>query len=268
MLTKNDVFTLAKNFPLSTFLFVGDKDQLPPIGDEDFSIFDVFECFTLAENHRCGTGNNIFDLIEAVRVRGASVDYRDYVDGKNVVKIDEIDGFVNEEVPIIVYYNKTRQKWNHYVLGLRTGGKITTETKFISNESNKMLKNGQIFYPDHVTVKNWNLTKGVPLKYYELGIETRKGMKTVNYLDPENREILNMFLQPLVESKNWIKYFALKERYPDVDLGYCITSHKAQGSTFDTAIIDWSDIATSPQQTRKASLYVACSRVSNKLLII
>ena len=60
----------------------------------------------------------------------------------------------------------------------------------------------------------------------------------------------------------------------DIDYGFALTSHKSQGSTFDTALVDVMDIVydkygrpyTDAEEINRR-LYVACSRAKNKLYL-
>ena len=60
----------------------------------------------------------------------------------------------------------------------------------------------------------------------------------------------------------------------DLDYGFSLTSHKSQGSTFDTTLVDVNDIVfdkyghpyTDAEEINRR-LYVACSRASNKLYL-
>ena len=93
-----------------------------------------------------------------------------------------------------------------------------------------------------------------------------------------------------IRNEKWKLYFAFKEYCllmvniisPDgklitsrsLDYGFALTSHKSQGSTFDTALVDVNDIvfdkygqpyADAEEVNRR--LYVACSRCKNKLYL-
>ena len=93
-----------------------------------------------------------------------------------------------------------------------------------------------------------------------------------------------------IRNEKWKSYFAFKEYCllmvnilsPDgkiitsrsLDYGFALTSHKSQGSTFDTALVDINDIvfdkygqpyADAEEVNRR--LYVACSRCKNKLYL-
>ena len=93
-----------------------------------------------------------------------------------------------------------------------------------------------------------------------------------------------------IRNEKWKSYFAFKEYCllivniisPDgkiitsrsLDYGFALTAYKAQGSTFDTALVDVNDIvfdkygqpyADAEEVNRR--LYVACSRCKNKLYL-
>ena len=93
-----------------------------------------------------------------------------------------------------------------------------------------------------------------------------------------------------IRNEKWKEYFAFKEYCllmvniisPDgkiitsrsLDYGFALTSHKSQGSTFDTALVDVNDIVfdkygqpyTDAEEVNRR-LYVACSRCKNKLYL-
>ena len=93
-----------------------------------------------------------------------------------------------------------------------------------------------------------------------------------------------------IRNEKWKSYFSFKEYCllmvnilsPDgkiitsrsLDYGFALTSHKSQGSTFDTALVDVNDIVfdkygqpyTDAEEVNRR-LYVACSRCKNKLYL-
>jgi ATP-dependent exoDNAse (exonuclease V) alpha subunit len=67
------------------------------------------------------------------------------------------------------------------------------------------------------------------------------------------------------------KAWSYKQRFADIDFGYCLTSHKAQGSTYDTVIVVEDDILSVNPITeieKSQSMYVAISRASNKVYVV
>lgn len=87
----------------------------------------------------------------------------------------------------------------------------------------------------------------------------------------------------------WKEYYAFKKKYllatniisngvisysRDIDYGFAITSHKAQGSTYDNVFVDMTDMVYDSnnriytnQDDLLRRLYVACSRAKKKLII-
>lgn len=88
----------------------------------------------------------------------------------------------------------------------------------------------------------------------------------------------------------WARYYDFKNRYllatnilntagktiysRDIDYGFAITSHRAQGSTYNTVFVDVNDIVYdkynrpyTDQDDLLRRLYVACSRASDKLIL-
>lgn len=94
-----------------------------------------------------------------------------------------------------------------------------------------------------------------------------------------------------LKAQKWRDYYAFKESCllltniispydrkilfgRDLDYGFSLTSHKSQGSTFDTSLVDVNDIVFdrngypySDAEEVNRRLYVACSRCKNKLYL-
>lgn len=68
--------------------------------------------------------------------------------------------------------------------------------------------------------------------------------------------------------KLWKKFWQHKELFHDVRYGYALTAHRAQGSTYTDAYVDFQDILYN--RNRKEAfqcLYVACSRPTTRLFL-
>lgn len=270
MLEPKDVLTFSENYPNATFLFVGDKYQLPPIEHQDFNIFEYFPTFELITNMRCGHGNQMFDLIENVRRGNLNIEF-----GGNVLKVhqDDIDG----QIPIIVYTNSQRKYWNNLILQRITGGEINSTVKFIANDNinyDKKLglydiKNGETFYPTNVQIQTFKTTDfGFETEYYQLEalIDNRK--VSFKFLNEPDRLRYERYLERF-KGIDWLMYYRMKNIFPDIDLAYSITSHKSQGSTFSESIVDVQDIGKIQNlKLRNASLYVALSRNKDRVYIL
>lgn len=71
------------------------------------------------------------------------------------------------------------------------------------------------------------------------------------------------------KDKSWIVYYNFLRRYADVMYGYSITSHKAQGSTYDTVFLLEDDIDVNWNIIERNRIkYTAYTRSSRKLYVI
>lgn len=110
--------------------------------------------------------------------------------------------------------------------------------------------------------------------------------KTLNNLIQQAKEATNSSSR----SDKWSKYYSFKKRYllatnllnkngkiifsRDIDYGFAITSHRAQGSTYNTVFVDVNDMVFdnhgrpyTNQDELLRRLYVACSRPSSELIL-
>lgn len=70
-------------------------------------------------------------------------------------------------------------------------------------------------------------------------------------------------------SKAWKEFYAFKRKFASINYSYAITSHKAQGSTYDNAIVLEGDISTIRMPKERNQLfYTAASRPRHRLFIL
>jgi len=63
--------------------------------------------------------------------------------------------------------------------------------------------------------------------------------------------------------------WALRKAFAPLRHVYAITAHKSQGSTFDTAIVDYADLALMRSASQfNRSLYVAATRAREHLAVV
>jgi exodeoxyribonuclease-5 len=65
------------------------------------------------------------------------------------------------------------------------------------------------------------------------------------------------------------KIWALKNAFASIRHAYALTAHKSQGSTFETAVIDYPDLCRMKSTFEfNRALYVACTRASKHLAVV
>lgn len=265
MISAEDEKTLLENFPNSVFLFVGDKYQLPSIPARKEDIFQSYPCFELTVNMRCGMGNPLYDYIEDVCMNGINVPI---VESEKVQLVNRLD--VTPQDTVVCYFNETCGKINRWVLDTYFDGTLQKGVRLVSNENIDPGTNGYRIYnsqflnieevgKDQLTIYHLGKNEKVSVNQ----IWTDRGIVTTP-LNNRFDEILSHYKT----AGEWKRYYEIKAMCHDVGLGYGITSHKTQGSTYDEITVLKGDIQKCPIEVRNQSYYVAVSRAANKLKII
>jgi ATP-dependent exoDNAse (exonuclease V) alpha subunit len=209
----------------------------------------------------------------------------------------------SEYCKIIAWRNKTVSSMNDLVRKViydeeSTNSKILIGEKLIANSP--ILDGDSIIFNtnDEFSVESFEICETdlrfkisdhpdddpypITLKYYEA---------TVSYLD-EDDEVNEKIIQILHESsesdfkklanilklrainkkgkdKSWLVYYNFLRRYADVSYGYSITSHKSQGSTYDTVFLLEDDIDMNYNVIERNRIkYTSYTRSSRKLYVV
>lgn len=214
--------------PSSKIIFVGDHNQLYPVGyGEPFfdflQVLHKFKCvYLLKENHRQEEGTDILAAAEDVLAgrqihSGRGVIVRD-------VEWDDIPNLLpkgdTEDVQIISPYNDFNAKVNHYLC--KGDDELNVGDKVIALKNTKEYCNGDIGY---IVAK-----------------DIRKGSFTVDF--EGNRVVIK------------------KTHKSDISLAYAITIHKMQGSEAERVIVF---IPKHDNFVDKRMLYTAVTRARKQL---
>lgn len=131
---------------------------------------------------------------------------------------------------------------------------------------------------------------GITLKTYKLTVSYTRidsdgkavpASKSFNTINPKEKLKLKAAINQLaVEAKKypkgsqqardaWSNFYSLKGSIVDVGYGYAITSHKVQGSTYNSAYVLENDIMSFPggKEQNNRMMYTAVSRPKKKLVI-
>lgn len=103
-------------------------------------------------------------------------------------------------------------------------------------------------------------------EYDEILETSRKELKKVKGFIDRNFKSLNDLMTIIWE----YFYSKIVDIFADISYGYCITTHKSQGSTFDNIYIDMNNIITKNKNKEESfrCLYTASTRSSNKVNLL
>lgn len=256
-------------------LFIGDTAQLPPVKSKIVLTNPDYE---LTEVLRQGDDSKVAELAEYVRETGLLWPPGLY--GKNqevqIMTRQQFDADPNFRRSAIMYadqivcgINRTRQVLNQEARryhGLDHSVTPTKGDKLICLKNNKNIKingihavNGQIGYVDDVVTNGKRYeVKGQPVMHIDFKADDAKN----DYTD-----LLEIHASPfhMAAQGKKVDPYDLDDSPGYFDFGYAVTCHKAQGS-------EWNNVLVFAEawhaETRKAWLYTAITRASEKLILI
>ncbi len=266
-------------------VFIGDKEQLPPVGEAVSPIWTQFKLdYELTEVMR--HQNSILDFVQDIRGNtnpsfkstGDQVFVQEETDFIDKIKLLAENGdFHSGKAKAIAWRNITVDFLNSYI---RDNNKLTkSDDKFVIGD--RVVFRQPVFInekPIAATDEEGTVTDVVVaqhnlypmLKAWKVKIKLDWTGSTVNaYIIHESSEKhLQIMLDEFKNAKKWHLFWKLKDAFNDIAYGYALTAHRSQGSTFERVFVDAGDI----QLNRKANertkcLYVACSRASKELYV-
>lgn len=92
-------------------------------------------------------------------------------------------------------------------------------------------------------------------------------------LAPESQAAFDRRVEELAQaaranSRKWKAFWDFKESFHSLRHAYAITAHRSQGSTYDSAFVDWQDILTNRNRGEAfRCLYVSCTRPKRALVL-
>jgi hypothetical protein len=289
--------TCSKN--KNKILFVGDSYQLPPIGSEHDSIpvmDQQFKTSVLTEVMRTALDNPILALATKVRLvlDGGTfpVIKTEAIDNKGVFVLNDkqyTDAIIHffdkdcvDEIKCIAYTNHSVRNYSKLVrknrLGTISDVPMTGEV-FVTNET--ISKNKKVIIPNSQEVEILSTRdhtesniKGLLVDVIYLKNGTQHQLFTPNDLVfvKKTKDALynkaNRMKKGIERNRAWYSFFKFQDSMHDIRPNYAVTSHKAQGSTFDTVFIDLDDMSRHKDPKVVARLlYVALTRARFQVII-
>jgi len=298
----DDLFKAILAIEGKKIIFVGDKYQLPPVGqDHDSKAFDVITA-ELTEVMRFKGPLYNFSQLFVKEIKNYNEGYRinknilnrktsrvSNVDenGSGYVFIDKISTVVRlaaEEFKadmmsisncrIVAYRNSVINNINKAIRKLLYGknaAEFEVNELVISNGGyGPGINNGDIF-----RILKAELVKGpenVPC--YLLKLSSDKITYPVLVVSQEGRElydkVLEMYKSEAIGSKNWKKYKEFTSQYANFDYSYAVNTHKVQGSTIENVYVMEDEIMSVKPTSAKEkfqSMYVAVTRARHRVYI-
>lgn len=213
---------------------------------------------------------------------------------------------------LVAYTNKAVSDWNKFIrtniiqdsdrAALTRNDLILSYVTLVNEFNEAVITNSEDYIIKNIAnFTNKDGIKGFTVKFVKInGGESTKPLFVVDHNDRANillyYKLCNKFIDAAKSAPassrraHWKLYYEFKERnlllanildkygkikfYRDLDYGFAITSHKAQGSTFKDVYVDINDIVFmangSPYgdiDNTLRRLYTACSRCKNRLFL-
>ena len=291
-----DLHKLKK--PSAKVIFMGDFRQLPPIDKvdgKDSSSFSVPNKAMLTQRMRQGENNPIVYLSDLVSTEIEQKTYNAQIIKSNLKKnissngkgydymtIDFIERFVTDfkldsSTRFISFRNATISRYNKMIRDEMFGA---NEEEFIPGE---LILSKSTFYQGETEV----LVNSQEYKIKSVRKDRLKGMDcfmikvegdmftNIPVLSKQGKISYESKVQELLSkaksSGNWKPYWKFKEAFAQIDYGYCINSHRSQGSTYKNVYLDFNDVLSVTKISSKEkcqSLYVGITRASHNLYLL
>lgn len=267
-------------------VFIGDKQQLPPVNEEESPIWAMFNVdYELTEVMR--HQNSILDFVQSIRANSNPVfkspgkevciaNEDDFIaqikyfanlghfhEGKakaiawRNVTVDFLNRFIRDN-------NVTTKSDDRFVIGdrlvvkepiLGEGNKIIAAT----DEESEVIGIEVVRHMKYATLKAWRVS---------MRMDHSGAIVNTYVVHEESEAEFQRMLDEFKEKKRWDLFWKLKEAFGSVSYGYALTAHRSQGSSYPTIFVDAGDIELNRKiDERMKCLYVACSRASKELWI-
>ena len=268
-------------------LFVGDKNQLAPVKENISPIYTQnFPISYLTQPVRNANQPALMALCEQAKQTVLTGVFQpivevpgviDFVDGTTLQGILERE-FTKEDPGkrIVCYTNKRVLQYNDFIRQIRGYKKPYEVGEILSNNSSAELLGKERLYTDQVVQVKAIISEqddpyivpGHTVPTVTLQVEDVMSLVLYEVTAFANYQDRDAAMKYYSSRKQWDKYFKVKNNFPDLRSVAASTAHKAQGSTYDSVIVDLADIGTCTNTDQTARmLYVALSRPRNRLFI-
>lgn len=268
-------------------LFVGDKNQLAPVKEELSPVYSQpLSESLLLKPVRNAEQPALMELCEqAVETVLTGKFFKikevpgviDFLDGPTLKGVLEREYRTEDpKKRVLCYTNRKVIEYNEFIRELRGFTSPYNVGEIMTNNSSAELVDKTRLYTDQMVeimsvsqpYIDTNIIAKTEIEMVDLvvrDVNTWAEYEITCFWDPDDRhEVLKYYSS----HKRWDRYFRIRDNYPDLRSVASSTTHKAQGSTYDSVIVDLADIGKSTNREQTARMqYVALSRPRNRIYI-
>lgn len=268
-------------------LFVGDKNQLAPVKETLSPVYaSAMSESLLSVPVRNAEQPALMELCEQAKqtvLTGKFTPIKevpgviDFLDGTAMQGLLEREyGQEDPTKRVLCYTNKRVLEYNAYIRELRGYTKAVEVGEVLTNNQSAELATKERLYTDQMVkvvsidreYENDTLIADVGIPMLDLTVQCVSDAVTYYvtvFADPNDRTEAMKYYS---SRKKWHPYFKIRDNYPDLRPVSASTTHKAQGSTYQSVIVDLADIGKSTNKEQTARMqYVALSRPKTRLYI-
>ena len=273
-------------------IYIGDHCQMAPVFHKISPIYDNPPMFVeLTEPVRNANQPRLKDLCDQLRTTVQTgkfapirefpgvIDYVDDDQMKDILHTKFLDEDINSR--ILCFTNSRVHEFNHYIRGVRGYADTYQKDEILINnlamvEGKPSLSVDQMVKIDRITQPPTTMLiddsdPNSQMGYYKAILTNPDGYHKVfqkEVMIPTDQNQYTQLINRFKNQKNWRRYFYLKNYYCDLRQKDASTVYKAQGSTYDSVVIDLGNISECRDYDQVARmLYVAASRASNRIYL-
>ena len=266
-------------------VLIGDKEQLPPVGEEVSPIWTRFPIeYELTEVMR--HQNSILDFVQSIRANPDPV----FESPGEQVFMDDEDTFMEQLIKHAKEgsFHEGRAKavaWRNVTVDFLN--QVIRDNNASTKSDDKFVVGDRVVFKEPLIVGERTLAstdeegivvgvnvvnhnKYMMLKAWSVDVQLNWSNEVVKtyMIHASSERHLQKMLDDFKEKKLWKQFWALKEAFHNISYAYALTSHRSQGSTFEHVFVDAGDIMLNRNvDERTKCMYVACSRASKELRV-
>lgn len=267
-------------------VYVGDHCQLAPVMEVISPVYrNNIQFCELTRPMRNANQPALMDVCQQLRETVETGEFKPIRLSPGVIDLMDDDQIQDEiaarfskqtlDHRILAYTNERVIAFNQHIRDMRQLPAHPVKGEFLVNNSAIRLKNSMLSVEEEVEIiriadqsQKIQITPDVEMEIRLAHLQTRGGNLFTDVPLPADQDHFRELVRYFGRQKQWDIYFELKQKYPDLRQRDAGTVYKAQGSTYDSVIIDLGNISTCHNSNQVARmLYVAFSRARKRVVL-